>query len=119
MKRIIITSILAVLSVTANAGFLTGVVVGRATASGGSSETIKSSGSQSNLITSDQHDVIACNQHGADMCFVPSMLKRINGGGLQHPTVEEFVKAAGYSKIHRRASVINDGIVFIVLEVSR
>ena len=115
--------ILFLITLPAQAGFVTGYVVGRAT-SGNSSETPSSE--VSNMIFSDKYDVITCIQSmQPGRCYNTEMVKRVGdktnfrGWREEHPTEAEYAAARGYKIIHRRGVVIQNGTSWVVMEVSK
>lgn len=107
--RTLVLAVLLAVSMQAQAGFISGMIVGSAMSSGGSSTS-----GGSILVASDQHDVIACDvpMNDPGRCRVPHT--------NTYPTPEEYAAKLGYKFIHRKAVVItprNDHV--IVMEVSK
>ena len=120
MTKPLLTLALLLATLPAQAGFVTGFVVGRAT-SGGSSETEASA-----TVFSDKYDVITCIQSAQPgRCHDNEMVKRvgdktsIRGWREEYPTEAEYAAARGYKLIHRRGVVIRNGTVWVIMEVSK
>ena len=119
----LLTLALLLATLPAQAGFVTGFVVGRAT-SGSSSEAPLPEASAT--IFSDKHDVITCTQSTQPgRCHNTEMVKRVEdktsfrGWREEHPTEAEYAAARGYKLIHRRGVVIQNGAAWVVMEVSK
>lgn len=108
--KIIIAAILIILSDTASAGFLTGVIVGNAL-SGDS--TPQSSSTQ--LLASDNNDIIVCRKmRGMNRCHVGSKVKGIYTVSM---TPSSYIKHNGYTTLIKQAAIIQGDQQYIVMEV--
>ena len=123
MMKLLLTLALMLAALPAQAGFVTGVVVGRATSASGSETSLPGS---SATVFSDKHDVITCVQstqpgrcHNAEMVNRVADKTSIRGWREEHPTEAEYVAAFGYKLIHRRGVVIQNGTAWVVMEVSK
>lgn len=123
MMKLLITLVPLLAALPAQAGFLTGFAVGRATSGSGSETALLES---SATVFSDKYDVITCaqsNQPGR--CHNTEMVKRvedktsIRGWREEHPTEAEYAAARGYKLIHRRGVVIQNGNTWVIMEVSK
>ena len=119
----LLTLALLLATLPAQAGFVTGFVVGRAT-SGSSSETALPKASAT--VFSDKHDVITCVQSAQPgRCHNTEMVKQVEdktsfrGWREEYPTEAEYAAARGYKLIHRRGVVIQNGTAWVVMEVSK
>lgn len=100
-----------------HAGFLTGVAVGSAFSSGGSSAQPLTPV----VVFSDKHDVIACQniyEDGKPRC--------LNGGRYYtnakwtpYPTHEEYAAQLGYKWIHRKGVIVQGSTTYTIIEVSK
>jgi hypothetical protein len=114
MKKLL--ALLLVLScTTANAGFVTGAIVGSAMLSNSSSSQ------QSTVLLSATHDLLTCKAVGDSYRDVPD---EYCGYVLQYGrwvfiTPAQYAKQLGYSFIYRRGVVFIDGTKHIVMEVSK
>jgi hypothetical protein len=122
-KRLLTLALLLTTSL-AQAGFVTGFVAGRITSGGGSSEGALPEASAT--VFSDKHDVIACPQsQQPGRCRNEAMAKQVvdkrtlRGWREEHPTEAEYAAACGYKLIHRRGVVIQNGIAWVIMEVSK
>ena len=111
MKKLMIAVIAAVLTTTAHAGFISGMVVGSMM----SGE--KNTNTGAIFVTSPNHDVITCNnvidQGRTNMC-------RYAIGKEYSLSVYDYAGRAGYKFVHKIGQVIApDGTVYIMIEVSK
>ena len=123
MMKLFLTLALILAALPAQAGFVTGFVVGRATADSSSETALPES---SATVFSDKHDVITCVQsaqigrcHNAEMAKRVEDKSSIRGWREEHPTEAGYVAAHGYKLIHRRGVVIQNGTVWVIMEVSK
>lgn len=120
----LLTLALLLATLPAQAGFVTGFVVGRATS--GSSSEAPPLPEASATVFSDKHDVITCVQSPQPgRCHNTEMVKRVEdkttfrGWREEYPTEAEYAAARGYKLIHRRGVVIQNGTAWVVMEVSK
>lgn len=111
MKRIIVAVTVTLSVVAANAGFVTGVVVGAAM-SGGK----KVSPETGQFLTSDSYDVITCRKATDLLCVVPT---GANISAVVGITPLQFVGLAGYKYLNKLGVFIQDGREYFVMEVSK
>lgn len=123
MKKLFLTLALLLAALPAQADFVTGFVVGRATSASGSETALPEA---SATVFSDKHDVITCVQSKQPgRCHNTQMVKRvedktsIRGWREEHPTEAEYAAARGYKLIHRRGVVIQNGTAWVIMEVSK
>lgn len=119
-----------VLSLNANAGFLTGMMVGSALTNGGS----KPPSSQSLLVASDVNDVVVCTPQSSrfpNSCYHSDILRKIETECIEkvktdyspcrslEVTPQMYIESMGYKHILKRAVVIENGSIFHVFEVKK
>lgn len=115
MKHILTATILSIPCSIANAGFVTGVIVGSVLSS-----TPSPSSGPSDAIISDSFDVIACCKESQtrELCKTERHLK--NGEYTHTATPLEYAKKAGYSVLHKVAFLPRpSGCDMILMEVSK
>jgi len=109
--RIFLLSLATCFCAGAHAGFFTGAVVGSAVA-GSKNPTVP----KGEFIASEKHDVIACEQDRArpNLCApVSTTAKTLN------LTPQEYAGYLGYGQVYKRGVYIQDGRVYIIMEVGR
>lgn len=123
MTKLLLTLALLMATLPAQAGFVTGFVVGRATSGSGSEAP---SPEASATVFSDKYDVITCIQSDQPgRCHNTEMVKRvevktsIRGWREEYPTEAEYASARGYKLIRRRGVVIQNGTAWVIMEVSK
>ena len=107
--RTVLISFAVFVTTSANAGFVTGYVMG-------SSGNNKAPIGPAQLFASDQHDTIIC-QSRADRPNICENVTANNRYGDMTPA--EFAGAAGYTKLHKKGIVMYDRTVYIIMEVSK
>jgi hypothetical protein len=108
MKKILLTVLLLALSINANAGFLTGYIVGSAMASSAKDA------SQPIIMTSDKNDVIQCRELEPNKCTSPSTMT-----GYPTITPQQYAEYSGYKMIVHRGVAIHDTNTYIIMEVTK
>lgn len=109
LKKLFVAAALIAVVSHANAGFVTGYIVGSSTSS-----KPASTGQSSELMSSDVgHDVISCMSavYEEGNCY-----DRIQTYGV---TPAAFAARGGYKIIHKKGIIIQNGKIFIIMEVSK
>lgn len=117
MKKLFVV-LMVFFSTFANAGFLTGVVVGSAMSSGGNKESSKGSAT----VFSDNHDVIFCFADFTTQyeCHVETFFDRTRNLNRNSISPAEFAARAGYKILHKVGiTVITGTQAAIIMEVSK
>jgi len=109
IKKICIALIALTITTQAQAGFVTGALVGHAL-------TTEDNVIGGSLLSSATGDTIICTLFSrTNQCYVG---RKIKGTYVVSVSVEEFVKDSGYNKLLKQAIFIgNDGERYIVMEV--
>lgn len=119
-KALILSVILSMMSLFAHAGKTTsaiaggvaGYMIGRATSGG------DQVGSQPAFVTSNDHNVIACQTYGGRTCQSMACGTYADRAG-QECTPGEFAFDSGFRFIHKRSIMFVGERQYIVLEVSK
>lgn len=115
IKSFIVGSLLFV-SLSANAGFISGYIVG-STTTGSAPKS-----DQPTVIFSDSHDILTCCRHSntsINACGVNSY-RDSTGVFRSDISPERYAKNNGYSKLHRVGFMPRDrGCDMLILEVSK
>jgi hypothetical protein len=109
VMKYLLTALLLCASINANAGFISGMVVGSLLSEGNNKAK-----EASTVIFSDKHDVIICAQGAnAGKCLIID-------GGYKYYTPAQYAGRAGYKTLYKTGVLIMpDKTIYLIMEVSK